>query len=558
MSCFCIPPYSASPDNSDCVLISTASTIGSISTTTALKATTSGVFGLMGTIFYENITSLNFPIITSANTGVFTTENGTPLSNTTFWVDASGRVLNLVLGGPGEGENLISPYINLPSTYFGPEIFPSRNDNTSVWGRNSTFGRLNFSGLWPSNTNPFDPIDTWIGFTYCLDIASAQTYYIGVAADDYFRLKLNGNLLLQTDLSPSVSAAAYKPYGINFATWSVFPITLQAGQNYIELEGRNAGGTAAFGAEIYSGDLATLTAVTTPAEISALTIFTTADLIGQIIPNVGDSGFTCPKEYVLNSCGSPSYCVRVLRKPCYEPVTTTTTTRGYLTEGYLPVNDCNVLTISPMIVSCDVTNITGKVDAANGSITLNISGGTAPYTIVWQYPNGVEIVGPPTINGLSVGTYSATIRDYYGDFIVTTSCSIPGFTTTTSTTTTTIPPISGDDFCLTIELRSPTDQIIKIYQFNFIPGPTINGQPSWISDPTGQEIVYYNPSVPTNGGWSLSGSPTSDITLDNIIAFNSNPSYPPIAGINPNFVAWTVIVPLKANSTITATEGLCF
>lgn len=560
MSCFCFPPYSASPDNSDCILVLTASTSGSSSTLTALKAASSNVFGYMGTVFYENITSLNFPIKTSGNTGVYSTENGTPLYNTTCWVDASGRVLNIDEGGPGAGEgSSFAVPSGLPSNYYGPAIFPSYSNNTTVWGRSSTIGRLNYCGLWPTTSNPYNPVDTWIGFTACIDIVESKTYYIGLGADDYFRVKLNGTLIIEVDPNTIVNGAAYTPHGLTFATWSMFPITLPSGPNYIELEGYNAGGTAAFGAEIYDANLYTLTSITDLEDLTGFTIFTTADLVGQPIPNAGSSGFTCPEGSVLNSCGSPEYCVRVVRVPCTSPTTTTTTTQAYLNPDYIPVNDCNVFTIAPMVVSCNVTDVTGKQDAANGAITLEISGGSAPYTIIWQYPSGVDIQGPPTIGGLSVGTYSATVRDYYGDFIVTTSCTVAPPTTTTTTSTTTLPtPYTEYDFCLTIFVRDIEGNILETYQYNFVPNVDINGYPSWISDPSGQEIVYYDSAIPNNGGWSLSGSPTSDITLNNITVFNSEPSYPPIAGINPNFVGWTILYGKIPNSIVTATEGSCF
>jgi hypothetical protein len=85
----------------------------------------------------------------------------------------------------------------------------------------------------------------------------------------------------------------------------------------------------------------------------------------------------------------------------------------------------------------------------------------------------------------------------------------------------------------------------------------MNGYPKWISSPSGQEIVYYNPSVPTNGGWSVSGSSTSVLTTNNIIVFNSNPSYPPIPGINLNFTNWTILYPNTVRAKVSVSEGSC-
>lgn len=231
----------------------------------------------------------------------------------------------------------------------------------------------------------------------------------------------------------------------------------------------------------------------------------------------------------------------------------------YVNPGYLPVNSCSVFTVAPMIVRCNVTNTQGDRTPANGSITLGITGGTTPYTIRWTYPNGQSIQGGQTISNLSVGTYTASVTDYYGDFMVTTSCTVSGSTTTTTTTsTTTLPPLEEYSFCMIITVTNIDGQIIDTIQFNFIPNGTMNGYPKWISSPSGQEIVYYDPSVPNNGGWSVSGSSTSVLTTNTIAVFNSNPAYPPIAGINQNFTNWTVLYPGKAKANVSATEGLCF
>jgi hypothetical protein len=227
----------------------------------------------------------------------------------------------------------------------------------------------------------------------------------------------------------------------------------------------------------------------------------------------------------------------------------------YLKPGYLPVNSCSVFTVAPMIVKCNITNVTGKEGYANGSITLGITGGTTPYTIIWTYPNGVTIQGSQTIGNLSVGTYSASVTDYYGDFMVTTSCSInnpPIATTTTSSTT--LPPFELFDFCLTISYITKS-RMRKNLPLYFIPSVNINGYPSWISSPSGDEIVFYDSTVPTNGGWRLSGSPTSEITLNNFEVFNSNPSYPPIPGINPNFTSWTILHAFEG--TVISNDGNC-
>ena len=231
---------------------------------------------------------------------------------------------------------------------------------------------------------------------------------------------------------------------------------------------------------------------------------------------------------------------------------------AYQNPGYLPVNSCSIFTVAPMIVKCNVTNVTGKDGSSNGFITLGITGGTTPYTIRWTYPNGQTIQGGQTIGNLSVGTYTASVTDYYGDFMVTTSCTVGGPPATTTTSTTTIvPPFEEFTFCLTVLVEDPSGRVSSSNSLYFIPNGTINGYPKWISSPSGQEIVYYDPLIPNNGGWSVSGSSTSFLTTNNIVIFNSNPTYPPIPGININFTGWTIIYPSTTKGKVSVKEGSC-
>jgi len=564
MSCICIPPFSATPDDLGCIFVLTSSTSGSSSTLTVSKSSSEfEIYGRMGTIFYEEITNLSFPITSSATTTSISTQSGTPLFNTTFFVDSNGKILDLQLGGPGSGESVIPSNTGLPQTFFGPQIFPSLNNISTVWGTSSSIGRLNYCGVWPTTTNPAPPLNEWIGFTSCFNTISAQTFYIGIASDDFFRIKLNGDILVESNLSLPTNGLSYYTYPLNYSTWSVFPITLSAGENYIELEGRNSGGTASFGAEIYSGDVATLSAITSQSVLSAYTIFSTANLTGLTFDNAGSSGLTCPENYVLNSCGGVEYCVRVYRNSCYTPPssTTTTTTQGpYLRENYIAATTCDIFSISPMGVICTTTNVTGKT--SNGSASLTITGGTPPYTIRWTYPNGLtRITGSSVLPNLGVGTYTATVTDYYGDFVATTSCVVSRTTSTTTTTTTsttttttTAPPIPAGEFCLTIQAKRPGKggEINTFYYQNDFTGTSVGGVITYTSI-NGLEYVYRNTNL---NAWLLSGSTSSPISQFNIIATNQStlPYFDPIN--NPGYVGWTINSPFP-NTSSSANSGLC-
>lgn len=79
-------------------------------------------------------------------------------------------------------------------------------------------------------------------------------------------------------------------------------------------------------------------------------------------------------------------------------------------------NECDVLTIFPMSVECLTLNPTDQ-NSFNGSVQLNVSGGTQPYTIYWEVGSYA-----PALTNLGPGEYNATVTDYYGDFTIYTTC----------------------------------------------------------------------------------------------------------------------------------------
>jgi hypothetical protein len=63
----------------------------------------------------------------------------------------------------------------------------------------------------------------------------------------------------------------------------------------------------------------------------------------------------------------------------------------------------------------------------DGGVALAITGGTPPYTIFWEVGSYA-----PALANLSVGEYSATVVDYYGDFTANTTCVLTAETLTIS------------------------------------------------------------------------------------------------------------------------------
>lgn len=191
------------------------------------------------------------------------------------------------------------------------------------------------------------------------------------------------------------------------------------------------------------------------------------------------------------------------------------------------VNECGVKTVSPMEVQCNVVNPTTPT-SSDGSATLVINGGTPPYTILWDNGN----IGT-SIHNLSGGDYSASVTDYYGDFVITTTCVLaqPQPTTTTTTTTTTAQPTY--DLCMNIAQINELNTTFT--QLHFNPNGLYLGYQSWLSDDSLYKI-YWDQSITS---WRLSGSTMNIVSQD--------PSYPPLNG-------WEY---LGGNGSVSVNKGEC-
>ncbi len=196
-----------------------------------------------------------------------------------------------------------------------------------------------------------------------------------------------------------------------------------------------------------------------------------------------------------------------------------------------PVNECEVLTIFPMVLICNNIN-PSTPQSYDGAISLIVSGGTPPYNITWE-----EGGSGPTKSNLGVGDYRATIVDFYGDFTANTICSLTDetTTTTTSTSTTTLPIYSG--LCMyftdTIGLNSETHQFL----FNGY----LNGKPTWKSDDNLYDIYW---STGTTNQWLVYG------WTDGII-YSPNTSVIPLTG-------WKFLGGSYSGTfNITVSEGNC-
>ena len=161
------------------------------------------------------------------------------------------------------------------------------------------------------------------------------------------------------------------------------------------------------------------------------------------------------------------------------PPTTTTTTTTRPTSR----NECDPITLFPLGVECVTTDPTSP-NAANGSISLVITGGTPPYSIVWS----TGAVNTTTLSNLQSGSYTAFVIDYWGDFSAQTTCQViaPSPTPTPTSTPTPTPsstPTPWDQLCLTITVEG------QPYQFEFDFYTIINGKPAWTASTTNTPVT---------------------------------------------------------------------
>jgi len=161
-------------------------------------------------------------------------------------------------------------------------------------------------------------------------------------------------------------------------------------------------------------------------------------------------------------------------------------------------NSCQVFTVQPMGLTC-VTNDVTTYNGTDGSMFLYITGGTSPYTIQWS--NGASDV--TFMSGLTTGTYTATVVDFYGDYTASTSCVVgqpvaSPTPTPTPTPSPTPPPSYPSNVCLTLT-SSPYTQLEFDYQ------GTVNGYPSWSG--TSGDVIYDT----SNTRWVVSGYSSNNL-----------------------------------------------
>ena len=188
--------------------------------------------------------------------------------------------------------------------------------------------------------------------------------------------------------------------------------------------------------------------------------------------------------------------------PSVTPDTTPTPTPTVsVSKVFSLKNDCDVITLFDMGVLCNAIQIPSGPYSNNGVLSLNVTGGTSPYSFYWA--NGQRT---RTLVGIPEGSYEVTVVDYYGDYSSTTVCNLfaPSQTPTqtiTPTPTITPSPVWGQ-ICFTY-----TDGTTSYGPIQFTSSGDANGKPKWTATYQGNLLLVQWSSV--NSRWVMSGWPYS-------------------------------------------------
>jgi hypothetical protein len=129
-----------------------------------------------------------------------------------------------------------------------------------------------------------------------------------------------------------------------------------------------------------------------------------------------------------------------------------------------------------------VESIPSSSTASDGSLSILVTGGTAPYSYYWRGGQRNQ-----TLVGVPQGSYEVTVVDYYGDYTATTICDLfpptPTPTPTTTTTPTPTPTPIYPNLCF-IYIGSN----ISYGPIQFVLNGVINGKPTWTSTYDGNEL----------------------------------------------------------------------
>lgn len=210
-------------------------------------------------------------------------------------------------GDASKWPTIYSP--NSPATYpFANTVSYTSGiwiNQTSCTNDDGSCGRLNALGIWLQGNQTYTGT---LGFSRQINVATSGWYFIGVGADNYANIRINGTLILHQDVA-AISGSNYLNSGsqdVLFKFLNVYPVYLNAGINLVEMTATNVGSQGILGFEIYSGSEATLIALGSTSVLEPYIIFSTKDIVNGDLFDVGNYNCNAYAGYTLINEGSPS------------------------------------------------------------------------------------------------------------------------------------------------------------------------------------------------------------------------------------------------------------
>jgi hypothetical protein len=222
---------------------------------------------------------------------------------------------------------------------FGNPSLYSPGWNIGGWGGNGSFGSgyTKLTNTWwrliPAPASKLGRVNQiaksvstivgeWFSFTTNICIEETKTYYFAIAADDFFRVRLDGNLILDPaniDF-PQWQVNQYGPPGtlneerISYMYLHIYPIQLTRGGHTLQIEYLDMSNPGMIAAEIYDNTAAELIAATGPSSLNIIWSTQNETFIESI------KSISCPPGYTLMA-DSEGDCGLVCGKIAIAPAT---------------------------------------------------------------------------------------------------------------------------------------------------------------------------------------------------------------------------------------------
>lgn len=164
------------------------------------------------------------------------------------------------------------------------------------------------SNRWVTNGSP----NTWYGDEMTLNISTPKTYYVYLAASTDFRIKLDGVVVVESNVETMAPQHGYPTNGfsVDRVTWQqthLYPVRVGTGCHILRVEAKALQGKGLFSAIIFDNTAAEIQAATA---LNMLTqIYTTANALKF---SEGPLGYICPEGYTSSTSNPCSDCVKIV------------------------------------------------------------------------------------------------------------------------------------------------------------------------------------------------------------------------------------------------------